>query len=47
MLDQGGKPQAFSVGPDQSLRACLRIGNCYLDRQGNLTPDRRMHRDSK
>jgi hypothetical protein len=32
------------VASDQSLRACLRIGNCFLDRSGNLTIDKLFNR---
>ena len=32
-----GKPSPHTVGRGQSLRACVRLGNAFLDRQGKLT----------
>lgn len=32
-----GKPAPLALGKRQTLRACLRLGHCFLDRQGQLS----------
>ena len=32
-----GKPAPLALGKHQTLRACLRLGNCFVDRQGQLS----------